>query len=923
MKTRQKKISLAVKAALIVPIGLAALTPNLGSANSFSSQVASGSWSFANSWAVTAISAGTTTTPGATTDTALIDRSGGSTISAQGITRSISTVTVGTSNAANRLNVGTSSAATITAGSGVTVGSGGSIYVGSGVATGILSTGSSVTNSGTIFTGNVGVVSIAGNLTNSGTYTSSGAGSLRVGSITNNSGVLSNTGVSTLTGAVTNTSTGIVTNSGTLSTGAYTNSGSTTNAAGTATLNSLANSGTFANNSGANLVVTNTTTNSGVITNAGTATLTGAVGNGASGFVTNTGTLSTGAYTNAGNTNNSGTLNVTGSLGNSNIFTTTGATTATGAVTNTGGLTIDTASGKLTATGGYAGNAGGSTTISNGGELTTAGFLNAAGATTTVNTGGKLNASGPITSGGTFTANGATVNSGTGVVNVTGGTFTLTNTSTDATTLSNTGGTVTLTNSGDKIVVANDYQNSSFGSGNSFDRLAGVTGNGAIIAKGDGGSVADGAQRQTISGAGVVGGGIGQNATIAFGNKHVGDAAQTVNYNINNNQGTSGPTLRGAIQTVGSIDGRLSGSGVNPTGVGSTAYTAGIANGGAIGGNAVTFNATSSGALSSQLNVVNNFDQTKQAINITGAAYAYAGASVAGSVSVGAQHVGNNNAGGVAANIAVTNTGTGATGFVENLGGSATANPSAVLIGSNTISGIAAGGSNNSLQVGVDTASAGAKTGSVQVALTSETIAGGLSNTSLSSSTTSVTGNVYDYANAVFEKTSGSGTVAQVGTTPNFTLSYGNVNLNSAVSTILDVKNLALAGFADLLGGTFSITSTGSRVSETSGWATGSFSNTVAGGLTGGPLGITIDTTSTGLISRTYQLVWNGLQTNFAGGNWFGTASGQNSFITGLLTVSGNVIDGPVGNPEPGILWLFGSAGLGWYINRRKKSDQA
>ena len=1008
MKTRQKKISLAVKAAFIVPIGLAALTPNLGSANSFSSNQNNGSWSLAGTWLNTSISGGTTTTPGASSDTALIDRSGGGTVNVN-VSRSISTVTVGTTNAGNRLNIGSSGTGpfTIAAGSGVTVGSGGSVYVGYLPATGgVLSTGSSVTNSGTIFTGNLGVVTIAGNLTNSGTYTSSGAGSLRVGSLTNNTGVLNNTGTATLVGAVNNGASGLVTNSGTLSTGAYTNAGSTTNTgtgiatingalattsgstftnqsggsltvtgtttnsgvlinAGTGTLTgavtnnntlfnsgnlssgaytnsgstnntgtavingALANSGTFTSSN--SLLVTTTTTNSGVLTNSGTATLTGAVGNGASGFVTNTGTLSTGAYTNAGGTTNtsgftingalanSGTLNnsTSGSLvvlGNTNIST-AGQLTNNGTFNSLGALTNDgivATNGKLTATSGYTNTSTAGTLIGASGEITTTGYLNQAGATTTINAGGKLNASGNITSGGNFTATGATVTTGGGTVAVTGGNFTLTNTSVNALDLQHAGGTVTLTNSGDKIVVNHDYT-ANFGTGNGFDRLAGVSGSGAVIAAGSADAVVPlGGQRQTIDGTGVTGGGLGQNATIAFGNKHVGDAAQTINYNINNTRGDTGPILRGAIQTVGTVDSRLSGDGVNQFSTNSLAYSnTGITHGNSLTGNAVTFTAgTTSGALSSQLNVVNNFDQTKQAINITGAAYAYANASVSGAVSVGAQHVGNNNAG-VAANIAVTNNGTGATGFVENLGVSASANPNAVVVGSNTISGIAAGGSNNSLQVGVNTSTAGAITGSVNLALTSETIAGGLSNTGIGSSPTSVTGNVYDYANAVYEASSitGSGVLSSNAGTliqRDWTLSYSNVAKNATIGALLDVKNLAAAGFADLLGGTFTKLLGGNGVTDIGGWGSSTFGNTVAGGLTGGPLAISIDTSTTGLFTQTFNLVWNGLQTNFTGGNWFGTSNGQNSTILATLTINGNVVE-PSGNPEPGILWLFGS----------------
>ena len=79
------------------------------------------------------------------------------------------------------------------------------------------------------------------------------------------------------------------------------------------------------------------------------------------------------------------------------------------------------------------------------------------------------------------------------------------------------------------------------------------------------------------------------------GNVHVGDT-NTRNYQINNT-GSSGPVLRGALQTSangGNItDARLSGAGVTASNFGP------IGLGAATGNLGVTFNATSAGALTS------------------------------------------------------------------------------------------------------------------------------------------------------------------------------------------------------------------------------------------------------------------------------------------------------------------------------------
>src|SRR5205085_8148825 len=112
--------------------------------------------------------------------------------------------------------------------------------------------------------------------------------------------------------------------------------------------------------------------------------------------------------------------------------------------------------------------------------------------------------------------------------------------------------------------------------------------------------------RANVSGSGLINaaGNVGQSLSgnltngttttpiTAFGNVHVGDS-NTRNYQVNNT-GTSGPSLRGALQTSvngGNItDGRLSGSGVTASNFGPIALGANTGNLG------LTFNATSAGA---------------------------------------------------------------------------------------------------------------------------------------------------------------------------------------------------------------------------------------------------------------------------------------------------------------------------------------
>ncbi len=121
------------------------------------------------------------------------------------------------------------------------------------------------------------------------------------------------------------------------------------------------------------------------------------------------------------------------------------------------------------------------------------------------------------------------------------------------------------------FTAAVDYTNAGFGTGNTFDPRARVTGTGGILASGGTG--------QTVSGTGITGG-TSATPALAFGKVHVG-STNTLNYQINNT-GASGSKLRGAIQTTvngGNItDARLSGAGVTPANFGPVSPAANTGN---------------------------------------------------------------------------------------------------------------------------------------------------------------------------------------------------------------------------------------------------------------------------------------------------------------------------------------------------------
>ena len=380
------------------------------------------------------------------------------------------------------------------------------------------------------------------------------------------------------------------------------------------------------------------------------------------------------------------------------------------------------------------------------------------------------------------------------------------------------------------VTVFTDYNNANFGSGNAFNRRAGVTGTGQIVA---GGNAA-----QAITGANVTNG-TTTNATLTIGNVRVG--ANTFNYQVANT-GTTGPTLRGAIQTnvngANITDARLSGTGVTPSN-----YNAGApgANSGNLG---VTFTAATAGALAplsgQVLNLRSNFENIPdQKLNIALGAGAAAYNAAVGSVSpsptvtIANQRV----LGNTQTVLTVTNTAPGGV-FTERLNASFTANTGDAINNLGTVSLLAAGASNNTnMSVGVNTATAGAKTGTMTIGFQSDgTGTSGLSAISAGSQVITVNGNVYQVAQG------------QLNTAP---LNFGTVQVGQSVSQTLSISNIATGanGFVEDLNATFGATS-GTGAALISG--TGSLNGVLAGQTSSGANGtmtVNVNTAAAGTVN--------------------------------------------------------------------------
>ncbi|MEF8724116.1 MAG: choice-of-anchor D domain-containing protein [Candidatus Accumulibacter delftensis] len=379
----------------------------------------------------------------------------------------------------------------------------------------------------------------------------------------------------------------------------------------------------------------------------------------------------------------------------------------------------------------------------------------------------------------------------------------------------------TLNIGNQNLTINNDYTNVAAAAGNAFNRRAGISGTGQILAGGD--------VVQAITGTTVTDG-TTANATLTINNVRVGDT--TFNYQIANT-GTTGPTLRGAVQTsvngANLSDARLSGAGV----------TAGNYNTGAPGSSTadlgVTFSAASAGALAplsgQVLNLRSNFANiADQKLNIvlasSAAAYNAAIGSAGSPVLVANQRVGGSNT----ATVTVSNT-AAAGSFSEDLNVSI-GGASGAASGSGSIAGRLAATSNTgtgAITARVDTTSAGAKTGNLtldyQTAGAVAGVSNGLGTASVGNQVVTVSGDVYR--------------LAQGAATPT-PIVFANRHVDDSASQLLTVQNTATAdGFSEKLNA--SISSNGAPVT-----ASGNFNLLAAQDSNTTALQVGIDTSSAG-----------------------------------------------------------------------------
>ena len=382
-------------------------------------------------------------------------------------------------------------------------------------------------------------------------------------------------------------------------------------------------------------------------------------------------------------------------------------------------------------------------------------------------------------------------------------------------------------------------------------------------------------------------------SSVNLGNFHVGTSSLSQAVAISNPYASgvpagyqegldvaSGATAGQATISGGPITNLAAGNSSSSISVGLSGLAAGVNSGTA------TVGLASDGATTSGLSTLSLGNST---IDVSATGYNLASGQTADAV-VSNQRVGGSNT--TALNVMNT---APAGSYTEVLNGSfggttgaATTNGGAISGGAGA-GGIAGGGSNNTLMtVGVNTAAAGAHSGTVTLNYVSNgTGTSGLGNTSVGSQVVNVTGNVYQAA------------AGQINTAP---LSFGVVQVGQAVSQTLSISNIATgpSGYVEDLNASFGSTS-GTGASLISG--AGSINELTAGSTNASLMTVSVNTSSAGTVNGAIGVNFYTAGTVNGESDGLGVAGvGSASYgVSGTIQTTGTVINDadPVINNSP------------------------
>jgi hypothetical protein len=351
-------------------------------------------------------------------------------------------------------------------------------------------------------------------------------------------------------------------------------------------------------------------------------------------------------------------------------------------------------------------------------------------------------------------------------------------------------------------------------------------------------------------------------ASVDVGAFRLGSAANQA-INIANTNVAPAGFQEGLDASIGSSSGKATASGGPISnlaqGGNSNAFSVGIDNATASAGvntGTVTINLASNGSNTSGLATLALADAT---INVSGTGYnAAVGGATPDPVVLANQRVNGTQS------QVLTVTNSAPTGsFTEKLNASFGSNSGDASNNGGTVSLLAAGApGSTTMAVGVDTTTAGARSGSVTLNYqTDGTGTSGLSTASAGSQVINVSGNVYQLASG------------QLNSSP---LNFGTVQVNQSVSKVLSISNIAsgAAGFVEDLNAVFG-TSSGTGSSLISG--SGSISGLVAGAMNTTSMTVKVDTSTAAMVN-------GAIAVNFASaGAVNGVSNGLGTFNLGSV----------------------------------------
>ena len=387
------------------------------------------------------------------------------------------------------------------------------------------------------------------------------------------------------------------------------------------------------------------------------------------------------------------------------------------------------------------------------------------------------------------------------------------------------------------VTVSADYSNANFGSGDSFNKHAGITGTGQILAA---------SATQAITGTNVTNG-TTASPTLTIGNVRVGGT--TYNYQVAD--GGSSTALRGALQTTsngGNItDSRLSGNGVT---AGNYGPVAAGSNSGNLG---VTFTVANAGLLAplsgQAVHIANNFDNVaEQTLGITLASGAAAYNVAVGSATPTPISFGNVRVNGTDSQALAVHNGAVPGAYSEDL--NASFGPSSgSASGSGTATHVVAGTTNSSaLTASLSTATAGAISGAVTVnyatAGTVNGVSNGLGTLAVGSQTIALSGNVYNTATGSTTPTPVVIANQRVNGTNSQALTVTNALANGQSAAYTEALNASISSSGAATGSGGPLTNIAAGASNTGGLTVGV--NTMTSGAKTGNVTIAYQSDGTG-----------------------------------------------------------------------------